>query len=80
MTEESLSEKEKDFEDLGDKFITGVGKYYKKEDVKEKIQNAQRRLKEELSKLNRMGTHTIFMRDGVIDKIFLEEFGDKLLK
>ena len=53
-------------------------------DVKEKIQNAQRKLKEEFGKfrgryLTIMNEKDLFIFKEKIDKIFLEEFGDKLI-
>ena len=52
------------------------GYFYPEEDVKEKIQNAQWRLKAEawLKQDN-----SFWVREEEIDKIFLEEFGDKLI-
>ena len=56
------------------------------EDVKEKIQNAQKRLKEELDKINIHGKGTIFEPETLnkffigMDKVFLEEFGKELLE
>jgi len=58
-----------------------------KNHVKEKIQNAQRRLKEEIDRIDNASTYdkgngivsTKFVKEG-INKIFLEEFGGKLIK
>jgi len=47
---------------------------YPEKDVKEKVQNAQRRLNE--VELELMEAHQI---RAFIDKVFLEEFGDKLI-
>jgi len=68
----SLSDKIKFDEDHGQKIII-------KEDVKEKIQNAQRRLKEILDSFFR--SKSIGKKELIkeIDKIFKEEFGDKLI-
>ena len=55
---------EKDF-NLSDTIYEG--RWIHKDHVKEKIQNAQRRLREE------------FFNKKIINKIFLEEFGAKLI-
>lgn len=71
----SLREKRK-YPLLGDSLQEYV---YNEEDIKEKIQNAQRRLKEILENdpvLSR--THYIILMNK-IDKIFKEEFGNKLI-
>ena len=62
---------------LGDDISKIFAKY-----VKEKIQNAQRRLKEEFDK-NDWESNTLDVpenRNPIIDKIFLEEFGKEILK
>ena len=61
----------------GEMFMISVPK------IKEKIQNAQRRLKEEIIKFRDQGfsfRNWKIILPQVIDKIFLEEFGEKLLK
>ena len=84
MTKESLSDKM--FETLNE---TGKNVIWI-EDVKEKIQNAQRRIKDELvaevsilppelkNKAFKVQLYHIIPR--IIEKIFLEEFGGKLTK
>ncbi len=47
--------------------------FYPEKDVKKHIQNAQRRLKEEIPTDFQTGMNRI------INKIFLEEFGEKLI-
>ena len=73
MTDETLSDKIR-------KEMYGTTPYYiKVSDIKEKIQNAQRRLKEELTGDTIAGLDEKETID-IINKIFLEEFGGKLLK
>ena len=72
MTEKPLSDKINLHED---------GFYYAEDkDVKEKIQNAQKRIEKELHKemksIKYMGCY-IYVKD-TIDRIFKEEFGEKL--
>ncbi len=71
---------EKAKETLSDKVgYTGVLDYddiIHKKDVKEKIQNAQKRLRDEL-KVHENANSLIRKR---VDKIFLEEFGKEMLK
>jgi len=85
MTEESLSdfieedmyigrpEDKEEVEKSGELLSIPVNK------VKEKIQNAQRRLKEVITE-NCMGTSAnCYVIKKELDKIFLEEFGRKLI-
>jgi len=61
--------------------------YYAEKDVKQHIQNAQGRLKEGVSKIslktasgrNRLPSIVLVETEEIIDKIFKEEFGAKLL-
>ena len=66
-----------------DCFNKGIDfKGYPEEDVKEKIQNAQRRLKEELKEFDDRGLRldgTYLRLKNKIDKIFQEEFGKDLI-
>ena len=55
--------------------------YYMEEDVKQKIQNAQRRLKEEIiNEVAFMLHNSSYDIVGRINKIFKEEFGEEMLK
>ena len=75
MTKESLSDKM--FETLNE---TGKNVIWI-EDVKEKIQNVQRRLKELIkAPIKTAEVRTVEDLLEEIDKIFLEEFGEKLIK
>jgi len=77
-TDWEIYEEEKK-ESLSDKIMNSFGYpegTIKTQDVKEKIQNAQRRLKEDLL-IN--GTYHRVINEKV-DKVFQEEFGDKLIK
>ena len=51
----------------------------KEKDVKEKIQNAQRRLKAEAHKKGINGLVVLTEIYDFIDKVFKEEFGEKLI-
>ncbi len=63
---ESLSDKELDIKEL----YSGYLGLYPEKDVKEKIQNAHRRLRTEM--------HLTISNSNIMDTIFKEEFGDKL--
>lgn len=80
---ETLSEKQNQHDSIS------CDKYYDEENVKEKIQNAQRRLKESSVETHDCGENckgygdcqineSLIIRKDVLDKIFKEEFGDKL--
>ncbi len=69
MTKETLNDKIKQHDSIA------CDKYFDEEDAKEKIQNAQRRLKDELKVHERINP-LIVKR---VDKIFLEEFGEELI-
>ncbi len=78
-TDWEIFEEEKK-ESLSDKIETDISynypivRVYHEEDVKEKIQNAQKRLKEEINK-NILSFEEI---NNKVEKIFNEEFGKKL--
>ncbi len=95
MKKDNLSEKRKEFEKddeiRNSRFIGRLdedGKekeiifVYPEEDVKEKIQNVQRRLKEEipewLTNKQKLGG-TLFNIHEIINKIFKEKFGGELI-
>ena len=74
MTKETLSKKIKESDLLnGTRWISGIAT----KDVKEKIQNAQKRLK---GLLEEVGVNRHRETINKIDKIFKEEFGKELLK
>ncbi len=62
-------------ESLSDKLAGRDIDGFVKKNVKEKIQNAQRRLKTEILKPTKRWNHV----EKIIDKVFKEEFGDKLV-
>ena len=68
MSKESLSER---------LMYLDEEKGFSEEDVKKKIQKAQRRIEANLHWKFDEGTLAVIMRE--VNKIFLEEFGDKLI-
>ncbi len=78
MTKDNLSERIENTDNLYfPEHVLAVG------DVKEKIQNTQRRLKEEIEFRKQFGQISIAeieIINEIIKEIFLKEFGDKLLK
>jgi len=80
----TLSEKKKHFVKLPESRLPDRLKsgYYYGKDVKEKIQNAQKRIKKKLYKemksIKYIGCYKFV--EETINKIFKEEFGDKLIK
>ena len=79
MTDESLSDKRKELFKKVHQTPTSFLQVFNEieEQDKEKIQNAQRRLKDEIVENDIYTADEIFR---IINKIFTEEFGGKLLK
>jgi len=82
---ESLSDKKRVrscvCDQCGEKYLGTLEDCYLHKDVREKIQNAQRRLQEEIEIDMEMSyTYNTKKTEQLIDKIFKEEFGEKLIK